>query len=519
MDATTSPANKRAILFVVSTVSSLVMLDSNIVAVALPTISRSLNADFGEVQWVITAYVLPFAALLLPAGSFSDKVGRRLAAVMGMAIFAFASLFCGSATSPLILDLSRAVQGVGASLVMTSSLALINHIFQGGERAKAFAFWGSTLGIAITCGPIIGGVISSVFGWQWAFLINIPICIALIAGILKLVPESRDPDAKGLDYPGIGTFSSGLFLLTWAVIDGNAVGWLTATVLIRLVFGVALLMAFIAVERRVPRPMFDLGLFRSKTFVGAAFAMMGYAAGAQVMIFYLPLYLQNAFGLSPMSAGISMLPFALPMFLIPRLIARFHWSQSFSLGIGLTITAVADLALALLAHWDVPYTPFAIGMLAAGIGAGILNGETAKAMQGAIPASRAGMSSGIGGTTRFTILLFGVAALGAILVATATNRFAPLAQRLGIEPSRAADLSKRFSAGDAAAALHAIPDDLKVSVGNALREAFQSGFAYAALAAAGVAVASLLLTLAFYSRDSAPAPVGDKDEAMFVAGE
>jgi len=237
------------------------------------------------------------------------------------------------------------------------------------------------------------------------------------------------------------------------------------------------------------------------------------------MIFYLPLYLQNAFGLSPMSAGISMLPFALPMFLIPRLIARFHWSQSFSLGIGLTITAVADLALALLAHWDVPYTPFAIGMLAAGIGAGILNGETAKAMQGAIPASRAGMSSGIGGTTRFTVLLFGVAALGAILVATATNRFAPLAQRLGIEPSRAADLSKRFSAGDAAAALHAIPDDLKVSVGNALREAFQSGFAYAALAAAGVAVASLLLTLAFYSRDSAPAPVGDKDEAMFVAGE
>lgn len=235
------PLNKRMILIVIGIVSSLVMLDTNLVAVALPTIASSLNADFADLQWVITAYVLPFAAMLLAAGSFGDRVGRRLSAVIGLLLFGLASLGCGLSVSPLMLDISRAVQGVGASLLLTATLAIINHTFVGPERAKAFAFWGASLGVAITCGPILGGIISSLFGWEWAFLINVPLCSGLIIAMLKVVPESRDPEANSLDYWGILTFSAGLFLLTWAVIDGNSLGWLAPAVAWRAAGGVLLL--------------------------------------------------------------------------------------------------------------------------------------------------------------------------------------------------------------------------------------------------------------------------------------
>src|SRR5471032_2478653 len=285
----------RAQLLIISLISSLVMLDSNVVAVALPTIAKSLNADFADVQWVITAYVLPFAALLLAAGSLGDRIGRRRASLIGLAVFGVSSLACGLAISPPMLNIARAVQGVGASLVLTASLALINHNFAGAERAKAFAFWGASLGIAITSGPIIGGVIASTFGWTWAFLINVPICMALFAAAISSIPESSDPDATGLDYVGIATFSAGLFLVTWAVIDGNALGWLSMPILWRALGGAVLLAFFVAVELRQQRPMLDFAIFNSRHFIGTVFAMVGYAAGAQVMIFYLPLYLQNTF--------------------------------------------------------------------------------------------------------------------------------------------------------------------------------------------------------------------------------
>lgn len=505
------------ILIVIALVSSLVMLDSNVVAVALPTIAASLNADFADVQWVITAYVLPFAALLLAAGSFGDKVGRRRSAVIGMVLFGVSSLACGLAVTPLMLNLARAVQGVGASLLLTASLAVINHTFSGAERARAYAFWGASLGVAITCGPIIGGVISSVFGWSWAFLINVPICAVLIFATLKVVPESRDPEAKGLDYGGIVSFSAGLFLLTWAVIDGNTLGWLAPAVLWRIFGAVALLLLFVVVERRQAHPMVDFAMFRSANFGGAAAAMVGYAAGAQVMIFYLPLYLQNAFGFAPMIAGISMLPFALPMFLVPRLGARLTWPARSVLVMGLSITLVGNALMAFLSGASAPYPIFAMAMIVAGTGAGILNGETAKALQSALPANRSGVASGIASTIRFTTLLFGVAALGAILVSTMLRVFAPNAHSMGLTEEAAVDLARRFSAGDAGSALAHLPESLKGDVATALRTAFESGFGAAAWVAVGVAAITLLVTRLLMVAGTAPA-LSDP-EALFVADE
>lgn len=490
------PSRQRNILLIASLVSSLVMLDTNVVAVALPTIAKSFSADFADMQWVVTAYMLPFVALSLAAGSLGDIYGRRRAALLGLAIFAGASLLCGIATSPLMLNLSRAVQGAGASLLPTAALAIINHSFQGAGRAKAYAFWGASLGIAITCGPIVGGVISSLLGWHWAFLINLPICIVLIAATVKVIPESSDPGAGCLDYAGVVTFSIGLFLLTWAVIDGNALGWFTSPVLWRFSGGAALLAMFAVVERLQVRPMIDFGLFKSSNFVGSAFAMIGYAAGAQVMLFYLPLYLQNAYGFRPATAGIAMLPFALPMFLIPRVGAKLaaYWQTRSMLSLGLGITGLANICMATLASSGTSYLPFAVAMVFAGAGAGLLNGETAKAMQGAVPVQRAGMASGIAATTRFIGLLFGVAGLGAVLVAVASARFSLVAPQWGLNALTALSVAKRFAAGDVSGVLQSIPFDVRVAAGDALRRAFDIGFGAAAWTAAGVAILAFVVT-------------------------
>lgn len=516
-----APARQRSILLIASLVSSLVMLDTNVVAVALPSIAHSLSADFADMQWVVTAYMLPFAALLLAAGSYGDLHGRRRAAILGQAIFAAASLLCGMATSALMLNLARALQGAGASLLLTAALAIINYSFQGTERAKAYAFWGACLGVAITCGPIIGGLISSLFGWHWAFLINLPICIVLITATVKLIPESRDPEARRLDYAGIATFSIGLFLLIWAVIDGNALGWLSRAVLWRVAGGTALLAAFVAVERMQARPMIDFGLFTSGNFVGSGCAMIGYAAGAQVMLFYLPLYLQNAYGFAAATAGIAMLPFALPMFLVPRLGARLAsgWPARSILCLGLGVSGLSNICMAMLATGGASYLPFALAMAAAGAGAGLLNGETAKAMQGAVPAQRAGMASGISGTARFCGLLFGVAGLGAVLVAVASSKFSLAAPQWGLNGSTAFSLTKRYAAGDVAGVVMSLPVEIHAAASGALRNAFEAGFGAAAWTAAGVAIAALILTRLLMPNAETSRARGLEGEVLAAPGE
>jgi EmrB/QacA subfamily drug resistance transporter len=280
------------------------MLDSNIVAVSLPSIARSLGATFTDIEWVVSAYVLPFAALLLAAGAYADRHGRKRATLLGLGVFTVASALCGLATSAFMLNLARALQGIGASLLLTASLAVINHAFAGPERAKAYAFWGACLGIAITGGPIGGGVITDLFGWRWAFLVNVPSGVALFVTAAIVIAESRDHDAKRLDLVGILTFSAGLFLLIWALIDGNSLGWGTAAIFWRLAGAAALLTAFVFVELRQQRPMVDFALFKQPTFLGAACAMLGYAGGAQVLIFFLPLFLQNAYGFAPARGGV-----------------------------------------------------------------------------------------------------------------------------------------------------------------------------------------------------------------------
>jgi EmrB/QacA subfamily drug resistance transporter len=504
---------KRRILVAASLVTSLSMFDSNIVAVSLPSIARTLHASFTDIEWVISAYLLTFAALLLAAGSYADRYGRKRATLIGLVVFAVASGLCGLAQSALMLNLARALQGIGASLLVPAGLAVINHAFAAHERAKAYAFWGACLGIALTSGPIVGGVITDLFGWRWAFLINLPICIALFIAIAAFVEESRDHEAKHLDYAGILTFSAGLFLLIWALIDGNALGWAAPPIVERFAAAALLLVAFLLVELVQKRPMVDFTLFAQPTFLGSVFAMLGYAGGAQVMIFYLPLFLQNAFDLSPAMAGLAMLPFALPMFLTPLLAAPLarRYSGRILLTVGLMTAVIGDLLLWALAHFSSPYPAFLLGMLVAGAAAGLLNSETAKVMQGAVPAQRAGMAGGLTATSRFVGLLVGVAALGAVLSRVASRSFIASGVAAGLDVEKAAELSERVTSGDVRGIVGTLPEALRTSIWQIGNTAFADGFAAALLLAAAIAAAMALLTLFLVRRAETLPVTGSSD--------
>lgn len=428
-----APKRKFLVLLVASLTSSLIMLDTNVVAVALPTIGRDLGGGFNGIQWVISAYLVTFGALLLPAGSVADRWGRRRAASIGLAIFLAASAVCGLAGSAGALEVSRAVQGIGGSLLLTAALAIISSTFDRAERPAAYAFWGSSLGIAMTCGPILGGVITGLFGWRWTFLINLPLCILFLVAMVTIVPESRDIEARRIDRLGVLTSTGALFALTWALIDGNHAGWTSPAILARLTVAAVLLALFFLVEMRQERPMIDLQVVRGRSFLGASFGMIGYGAAAQVMVFFLPIQLQTTFGIPPLTAGFAMLPFALPLFIAPRIGAVFagNWGHRNALAAGLGVAACGDLALALSAPLH-EYPVFAVAMLVAGIGTGFLNPETAKALQAQVPVARAGMGSGIGASLRFASLNVGVAALGAVLQRAGFSAAALLAAAIAV---------------------------------------------------------------------------------------
>jgi EmrB/QacA subfamily drug resistance transporter len=501
-------SSKFWVVLTASLVSSLIMLDSNIVAVSLPAIGRSLGASFADVQWVISAYVLTYAALLLASGNYADLRGRRKSMLIGLAVFAAASAACGLATSSLTLNIARAAQGVGGAFLLTASLAILAQAFTGAERSHAFAFWGASLGIALAVGPIIGGLITDYFGWRWVFLVNVPASAILILATLRFIAESRDPNAKRLDVLGTATFSGGLALLIWALIDGNDAGWSSASIVSRLIASAVLLAAFVMVEVRQQRPMVDFSLFRRRTFLGAVLAMIGYGASAQVMIFFLPLYLENAYGFEPLPAGIAMIPFALPMVLAPRITNRLaaRYSGRTLLSAGLAITVLGNAAFWLVAQSHLSYGVFIAAMLVAGCGAGLLNGQTVKVLQGAVPEDRAGMASGLASTTRFIGILVSVAALGAVLSDVARDRFVAVAAKFGLNVDAARAAAARVTSGDLAEMLAAADPGARQGLRSAALAAYAAGFASAALVAAVVALAACLLAY-FILSESETTPV------------
>jgi EmrB/QacA subfamily drug resistance transporter len=417
--ASRSSSTRHAMLVLICTSvpSFMLQLDANIVSVSLPVIARSLNASFAGIEWVITAYMLSFASLLLPAGALADRFGRKPLLIIGLSVFTFASFLCGSASSLSVLIAARALQGAGAALQLSSALATLSHTFQGEARARAFSFWGSVVGIGMASGPVVGGLITQSFGWQWAFYVNLPIGLGLIALIVRIIDSSKDPDAMRLDLPGVACFGSALFLTTLALIEGNHRGWTDPWIIAQGLGALVLFALFIVVELNQSRPMLDLSHFRKPTYLGANVAQLSLAAGVFTMLTFIPIYLQSGLGHPSAEAGLMMLPLAVPVFIVPRIVAT-HLAHRLTgralLSAGLFSVCLGLFWLAFVVQAG-GYGPLTGGMLLTGIGAGLLNGETTKVAMTVIPKERSGMASGVSGTVRFTGLVVGIAALGTVL--------------------------------------------------------------------------------------------------------
>jgi EmrB/QacA subfamily drug resistance transporter len=452
----------------------MLLLDITIVNVALPSIQRRLSASLTGLQWVVDAYALTLAALILTAGALADRFGRRLLFMGGVVVFSGASLLCGFAWSIAALDVARAVQGVGGAALFATALALIGHEYRGPERFGAIALWGATIGAAVASGPLVGGILTTAIGWRWIFFVNVPIGVfALFLGLTRIA-ESRDEAAVHADVAGLVTFSAALFAIVFGMLRGNAHGWTSALILTALLGGVALLAVFVLVEVRQERPMLDVSLFREPAFLGVSLATFCLGAGMFAMFPYLSIYLQDVLGYSALGAGLRFLPLTAFVFFVPlatrKLAARAPMRVVLAAGLALVTGGLLLMAgLSSRSHW----TALLAGLIVGGIGIGLSNPAIAGAALRVVDPARTGMASGINNCFRLSGVAMGVAALGAFLerrvgrslAATTGHHDSALAQAVSSAGERAAAGRPSLVHAAAVAFVHGLNEILLIGAG------------------------------------------------------
>ena len=402
-------------LVAVSAATFMLLVDVTVVQVALPTIQRHLDAGFTDLEWVIDAYALSLASVILTCGALADRYGRKRVFTVGLVVFAVASAICGLAQSIDVLIWARALQGLGGGAMFATGLALIGQTYHGHDRGRAIAVWGATVGAAVAVGPLVGGILTDSLGWRWIFFVNVPIGIVTVALAARTMVNVSDPDAKRLDIAGLVTFAGSLFLLILGLLRGNDDGWGSTTILALFGGSVLLAVVFVIAELRQERPMLDLSLFRKRGFVGVSLATFAIGAGMFAMYPYITLYLQNDLGYSPLQGGVRLLPSTVLLFIVPlvtRSVAE-RFPPGAVLGFGMAVTAVGIASMANLSTGS-SWTHLIPGLLLTGFGIGIVNPAIAKIGLGVVERQRAGMASGISNTFRIGGLATGVAALGAV---------------------------------------------------------------------------------------------------------
>jgi EmrB/QacA subfamily drug resistance transporter len=478
-------------LLAVSVATFMLLLDITVVNTALPAIEEDLGASFTDLQWVIDAYALALAALVLTAGSLADRLGRRRVFAAGLVVFSVASVLCALAPDPTFLNLARALQGVGGAVMFAVSLALIAQEFPAGrERGMAMGAYGATIGVAVAVGPLVGGALTDSLGWESIFYLNAPIGVAAIAITRLRLRESRDPHATRVDWPGVATFSAALFLLVLGLLRGNAEGWGSPLIVSLLAGTAVLLAAFVAVERRVPEPMLPLGLFRRPAFTGVQLAAFAVSGSMFALYLYLTLYLQNHLGHSPLEAGVRYLPVTVACFLVAPIAGSLlgRVPARVMLSVGLAGTGVGLLMMSGIAEGD-EWTTLLGGFLVSGAAVGLLNPVIADVALSVVPKEKSGMAAGINDTFRQVGIAVGIAAWGAIFLARGASEVREAAPATTGEQAR--QLVEAASSGN-------LTDALGPGAAEAARAGFLAGMNSilvlgAVLALAGAALALLLV--------------------------
>jgi EmrB/QacA subfamily drug resistance transporter len=413
-------------LTAVSLATLMSYLDNNVTNVALPTIERSLHLSVSGLEWIVSSYLLVLGGLLLVGGRVADVYGRRRMFLAGLVIFTLASLAAGLAGSAGVLIAARAVQGLGAALVMPSALAIIAATFTDArERTAAIGIWGAIGALGLALGPAIGGLISQHFHWGWIFLINVPLGAVTLAIALPFIGESREAQPAGsrppsafarLDVPGLVTSALALFALTYALNEGGDRGW-TAPLIVG-AFAVAAITAgaFLAIESRSAYPMVPLPIFRSASFSGGIGTMMIWSFGVLGIYFFTSLYLQSILGFSPTKAGLAFVPMALCLALAaalsPRVVPLLGAHRTVALGM-----AIMTVGLLLFAGLGAGVTFNALlpGFILFGLGAGLMNVPLTTVVLDGVPTDRAGIASALFNASREVAGLLGVTVVGAVL--------------------------------------------------------------------------------------------------------
>jgi EmrB/QacA subfamily drug resistance transporter len=498
----------------------LVVVDNTIVNVALPTMSRTLSASTQGLQWIVDAYTLVLAGLLLAGGNLGDRLGRRRVLQAGLALFAVFSVAAALSRNTSELIAGRAAMGAAAALIYPATLALLTHVFTSArERATAIGIWTGVSGLAVAIGPVSGGLLLRHFSWSAVFYVNVPIVILALAAGTVLLPESRDPKAGRLDPPGALLSVSGVGLLVWTVIQAPAHGWASAATAGGLAGSLAILAAFAAWQLRRPDPMLDVRLFANPRFSAAGGAIALASFGLFGLIFLITQYFQLIRGFDPLRAGVATLPFALVTGAVSpaaiALIKRAGTKLVVTTGLALMSAGFLVAAGTTLdsAYWGRIIT--AMVLMSAGLA--LTSSPATDATMGALPPAKAGAGSAVNDTTRELGGTLGVAIVGSVMssaygshvLSALTNRGAPAALTSAAQQSVAAGLR---------AAGH-LPAGLRDGAAQAVRQAFTTGLHTGSLVAAGATAAAALVTLAFLparARTARPAAAGAGQPAKML---
>jgi EmrB/QacA subfamily drug resistance transporter len=465
-------------------------LDTTIVNVALPTLVRELHASTTQLQWVVDAYNLVFAALLLVSGSMSDRLGRKGMLLSGLALFGLASVAGAMTTTAGALIVARCFMGLGAAAVFPATLSTISNVFtERTERARAIGLWGATAGVGVALGPIVGGWLLERFAWSSIFFAMAPVAALAAALVARFVPTSRDPDAPRADWPGFLLSTASMALLIFTIIEAPDHGWSSGRTIGSFALTGALIAAFVLTERRATAPMLDVGLFRNPRFTAASGAVTIAFFNLFGFIFLITQYFQFFKGYSPLSAGIHLLPVAMSVgissVLGTKLSVRFGTNLIVTLGLVLTGAFYVWVATV---STTTGYATIAAQMIIYGTGMGFTSAPATEAIMGVVPAAKAGIGSAVNDATRLLGGTLGVAVIGSVYASLYASRLtASLPTALPGSMANAAHRSAGAALGIAEHLAHAGQPTLGATVHAAAAGAFIHGLSAACVVAAGVA--------------------------------
>lgn len=497
-----------------------VNLDVTIVNIALPRLVTDLDASTRDLQWIVDAYTLVFAALVLAAGSLGDRFGRRGALLTGLAIYGAGNAAGALTTSSDALIATRAVMGVGAALIFPTTLSIITNVFtERTERAQAIGLWGAATGLAIALGPIAGGALLESFSWPATFVVKVPVALIAIGLVLWVVPDSRDPAAPRLDLGGLALSVATVGTLVFAIIEAPDAGWLSAQTLVLGALALTFAAAFIAIERRVAEPMLDVRIFRNLRFSAASLAITVAFFALSGFIFLITQYFQFLKGYGPLETGLRILPVATSVAIGSIIGTQLAVRRGTKLvvGGGLTLLAVA-YAWTSSASATTDYTTIVGQMLFLGTGMGLTSAPATESIMGAVSRAKAGVGSAINDTARELGATLGVAVIGSVYASLYTDAFTSAASRavpaeaLGAAQESigaaviAGDRLTQAGAGSAADTLLGL-----ASTG------FFDGMAAGCLVAAGVCAAGAVMALLVLPAQPEPAEEGGDLSAVELA--